>query len=162
MAATNAHRSVYLNDHLAGSTAALELMVHLSTVYADTPVGRFAKELHADVLVDRLELERLSEQLGVKPSEFRKASAWVVEKFTRLKLRIDDPSSGNLQLLESLEALSLGIEGKRLLWMAFAAAAETTPSLRIADFIALRTRAEEQRGRVELHRRAAAAAVLAG
>jgi hypothetical protein len=35
-----------------------------------------------------------------------------------LKLGIDDPPSGLLLLFESLEALSLGIEGKRSLWIA--------------------------------------------
>jgi hypothetical protein len=48
---------------------------------------------------------------------------------TELKLRFDDPNAGPLRLFESLEALSLGIEGKRSLWIALTAAAENTPAL---------------------------------
>ena len=46
-----------------------------------------------------------------------------------VKLRLDDPSGGALHRLEALEAVSVGIEGKRLLWRALAAAAEGTPGL---------------------------------
>ena len=45
--------------------------------------------------------------------------------------------------------LSLGIEGKRSSWIALAATAQTTPSLRIGDYDRLQQRAQEQRNRVE-------------
>jgi hypothetical protein len=63
-------------------------------------------------------------------------------------------------LLESLEALSLGIEGKRVLWLALSAAAEVTSGLRIADYERLQDRAEEQRNRVEERRLEVAKAAL--
>ena len=78
-----------------------------------------------------------------------KHQAWLAEKFTQLKLRFDDPKAGALLLFESLEALSLGIEGKRSLWIALSAASETVPSLRIADYDRLQQRAQDQRDRVE-------------
>lgn len=46
--------------------------------------------------------------LNIDQSRMRKASAWLAEKFTELKLRFDDPKAGALLLFESLEALSLG------------------------------------------------------
>jgi hypothetical protein len=73
----------------------------------------------------------------------------LAEKFTELKLRFDDPNASVLLLFESLEALSLGIDGKRSLWIALAATSETTPSLPIADYDRLQKRAQEQRDRVE-------------
>src|SRR6185295_14135214 len=89
------------------------------------------------------------ELLNIGESRTRKASAWMTEKMTELKLHFDDPKAGPLRLFESLEALSLGIEGKRSLWIALMAAAEKAPSLRILDYERLKQRAQEQRDRVE-------------
>lgn len=141
--------ATYLNDHLAGSVVAVELMENLETVYAGQPIADFIAKLRADIEVDIRELEDLMGQLQVSESRTRKASAWLTEKFTQLKLRLDDPAHGDLRLFESLEALSLGIEGKRSLWLALSAAAELSPQLRIADYQRLQQRAEEQRARVE-------------
>ena len=124
-------------------------MENLETVYAGRPIADFIAKLRADIEVDILELEDLMGQLQISESRTRKASAWLTEKFTQLKLRLDDPAHGDLRLFESLEALSLGIEGKRSLWLALSAAAELSPQLRIADYQRLQQRAEEQRARVE-------------
>jgi hypothetical protein len=66
----------------------------------------------------RDELQGLMKHLDIGESRTRKASAWMAEKMTELKLRFDDFRGGPLQLFEALEALSLGIEGKRSLWKA--------------------------------------------
>lgn len=143
------HLATYLNDHLAGSVVALELLDHLKSTHADTSLSDFFRQLCADITADRDELERLMDALHISQSRTRKASAWVAEKMTELKLRLDDSQSGPLFLFESLEALSLGIEGKRSLWVALIAAAEKSPALRIVDYERLKQRAEEQRARVE-------------
>src|SRR5579884_562114 len=139
------HVATYLNDHLAGSEVALELLEHLEQARAGTPVGRFAAELRAEIMADRRELEALMGRLQVGVSRLRKATAWVSEKAARLKLRLDDPSAGPFRLLEILDAVSIGIEGKRLLWLALAAAGERAPDLRGPDYARLQERAEEQR-----------------
>jgi len=148
----NDHIATYLNDHLAGAVVAVELMENLEGVYAGEPIADFIANLRADVEADRKELEEIMSRLEISESRTRKASAWFTEKFTQLKLRLDDPAHGVLRLFESLEALSLGIEGKRSLWLALSAAAEVSPQLRIADYQRLRQRAEEQRDRVEKKR----------
>ena len=154
--ATNKHLATYLNDHLAGSTAGLEMLKHISTVYADSDVGPLASQLHSDVSADQQELERIMSELNIAQSGTRKLAGWIGEKFAQLKIRIDDPGNSGLHLLETLEAMSLGIEGKRLLWIALESAAEAMPQLRLADYVELRRRAEEQRGRVDERRRAVA------
>ena len=148
----NDHIATYLNDHLAGSVVAIELMENMEAVYEGKPIALFIAKLRVDVEADRQELERLMSRLEVSESRTRKASAWLTEKFTQLKLRLDDPTHGDLRLFESLEALSLGIEGKRSLWRALSAAAEDSPQLKIADYARLIQRAEDQRGRVETKR----------
>ena len=151
---------IYLNDHLAGSLVALELLQHLERAYSGRPVGRFAADLRADIENDRRELQRLMSQLNVTESRARQATAWVAEKMTLVKLRLDDWAGGEFRLFEALEALSLGIEGKRSLWVALAGAAESVPALRLLDYEKLVKRALEQRERVEARRLETAAAVL--
>jgi hypothetical protein len=145
----NDHLTTYLNDHLAGSVVAIELMKNIEAIYADTPVADFIAELRDDVEEDRKELEAIMSFLQISGSRSRKASAWLVEKFTQLKLRLDDPTQGDFRLFESLEALSLGIEGKKSLWLALSAAAEVSPELRIAAYEQLKQRADDQRKRVD-------------
>jgi predicted nuclease with TOPRIM domain len=141
--------ATYLNDHLAGSVAAVELLEHLEETHAGTDVGRFLAELRAEVEADREELNALMARLAIDESVMRKTTAWLAGKLTDLKLRLDDSEGGELRLFESLEALSLGIEGKRLLWIAMAAAAKDAPKLRLIDYERLAQRAEGQRNRVE-------------
>jgi hypothetical protein len=156
------HLGTYLNDHLAGATAALELMDHLVESHAGTDLGRFVADLRTDIADDREELEDLVWQLEVRQSRTRQMSAWLAGKIADLKLRLDDRHGGAFRLFEALEALSIGIEGKRLLWRALAALAGEEPVLRILDYGRLIARAEEQRSRVEELRLRAAAEALTG
>lgn len=146
------HIATYLNDHLAGATAAVELLEHLKAAHSESGVGEAAAELLVDIEADRQELRELMGRLEVDESRARKASAWLAGKVTELKLRLDERAGGDLHLFEALEVLSLGIEGKHGLWRALAAAAEGAPSLRVADYGRLALRAVEQRGRVEAMR----------
>jgi hypothetical protein len=123
-------------------------------------LAAFLAELRTDIVADREALEALMKQLQVTESRTRKGTAWLSEKVTQLKLRLDDPSGGPLRLFEALEAVAIGIEGKRALWRALAAAAEGTPELRVVDYKRLEQRAEEQRQRVEVRRLEAAKLAL--
>jgi hypothetical protein len=154
------HLATYLNDHLAGSVTLLEMLAHLASAYAGSDVERFARELRNEVIADREELEGLMTKWGVGQSPPRKASAWLAEKFAEVKLRMDDPAGGALHLLEAIEAVSLGVEGKRSLWRSLAAAAEEDGNLK-ADYERLLRRAEDQRDRIEGVRLESAKAALA-
>jgi hypothetical protein len=153
--------AIYLNDHLAGSIVAIELLQHLERAYSGKPVQHFAAELRADIEIDRRELQRFMRSLGVAESRARQATAWVAEKMTMIKLRLDDRAGGDFRLFEALEALSLGIEGKRGLWLALGDTARSAPSLGQLDYAALADRATEQRRRVEALRLDAARTALA-
>ena len=154
------HIATYLNDHLAGSTAALELLEHLQESHRGTPLETSLAQLRADITADREELKTLMARLSIDESSVRKASAWLAGQVTELKLRLDDSAGGPLRLLEALEALSLGIEGKRGLWLALSSAAESAPALRLVDYGVLISRAEDQRSRAEAMRLEAARAAL--
>ena len=144
--------TIYLNDHLAGSVGALELVDHLIETYRGKPLEQFFKDLRDEIDADQSTLEKLIEILGAKESAMRKAGAWVAEKLSRAKIRLSDSQEGQMGLLHALEGLVLGITGKRGLWDALAAAAETMPELRELDYARLENRAIEQRDRIEAKR----------
>jgi hypothetical protein len=159
---TNQYLATYLIDHLAGSVAAIELLEDLEAVYADTALASFFAELKTDIEADRQELQALMNRLQIVESQARMVIAWLTEKCVELKLRLDDSSRGPLRLLESLEAVGLGIQGKLGMWHALSAAALDFPPLqRLADYERLAQRAEEQRRRVEVVRLESAKAAFA-
>lgn len=151
------HLGVYLNDHLAGSAAALELLAELGSVEG---LEEWAARLQSDVAEDRHQLEQLMRKADVTQSATRQAVAWITEKLAELKTRVDDRGDGALQRLELIEGLALGIDGKRALWTALNAAADRVPALRGVDYARLIERAEEQRRAVEVRRLEAAADAL--
>jgi hypothetical protein len=155
--------ALYLNDHLAGAVAAIDLLATLETLLPDPAERQAIKALHDEVAEDRDELEALMTALGVARSLTRRAGGWVAAKLAELKLVVDDPRASGLRVFEMLEGVALGIDGKRALWAALAAAA-TTPALKRADYSRLLARADRQRAAVEPLRLAAArrALLLAG
>ena len=144
----------YLNDHLGGSVGALEMLGDMIDTQKGKPLEGFLETLRDDIEADQNELKRLMKNLGIDESAIKKTGAWVAEKFSRAKLRIGDSGEPNLQLLQSLESLSLGITGKQSLWRMLGATAESTPRLRAFDFARLRsTRGPTSVQRVETQAR---------
>jgi hypothetical protein len=155
------HLAIYLNDHLAGAGAALELLTHIEEGHPGTAAAQLAAELRPEITADSQVLHDLMRRAGIAESRPRQAAAWVTEKIAELKVRLDDRADGSLSLFESLEALSLGIEGKQALWGALASAAVAAPALQETDYARLKMRAEDQRRRVEKQRLDAARSALA-
>jgi hypothetical protein len=152
----NEHLGTYLNDHLAGATAALELMQHLEKVQVDTAMKSFLAELRREVTEEREELVALMHRLQIEQSPTRKAMGWFAEKMARLKLQLDDATGGELRLFEALEFLVIGLEGKRALWEALAAVAEEQPELQGTNYTGLIQHSKAQHRRAEELRREAA------
>jgi hypothetical protein len=157
---SNQTLTTYLNDHLAGSVIALELLEHLAALHRGSEREKLFLTLHNEVEQDQKVLQQLLEGLGAKESRVRKAAAWLTEKLGRAKLRLDDPGSGELQVLEALETLGLGILGKLALWRGLSLAADGVPQLRTLDFARLERRALDQHGLVEAERLEAARLAL--
>ena len=145
----NESLATYLNDHLAGSVVALELLDHLEKDRAKTEQTSLLAGVHADIEADRQALEAFMARRGIAVSTPRKATGWLVEKLSEIKLHLDDAGDGALRRLEALETISLGIAGKAALWDALAAAAEAAPELNGLDYARLGQRAVTQRAVVE-------------
>jgi hypothetical protein len=152
--------ATYLNDHLAGSVVALELLDHLEEDGAGTAEASTLAGVRADIEADQQELEAFMTQLGISVSAPRKATGWLVEKLSEIKLHLDDAGDGALRRLEALETISLGIAGKQALWHALAAAVGDAPELNGLDYARLGQRAETQRAVMESLRLHAAKAAL--
>jgi hypothetical protein len=153
------HLAAYLNDHMAGSVAGLELVRYLENGDFGARVVEVATTLRRDIAADRQLLAELMRQVGAEENHQRQATVWLGEKLAELKARWDDPTDGSLRLLEIAEALALGIDGKEALWQALASLPAGDPPL-TADFARLVQRARDQRRRIETIRVMAARSAL--
>jgi len=138
--------SIYLNDHLAGSVGALELVDHMISTSTDEALERFLRDLRGDIQADQEVLRRVMGMLGIEESGVRKAVAWVMEKAGRAKL----PFAGarEIDLVQALEGLLLGITGKKSLWHSLAKVQDVARRLEGIDLANLEQRAENQCERV--------------
>ena len=150
----------YLNDHLAGSVSALELLDHLIKSHADEPLAKFLQELRADIEADQNVLKKIVQRFNANESAIRKAGAWLVEKIARIKLAAAGQKKWQIGLVQALEVLVLGVTGKQLLWRALNAAIGSSPLLRGIDLTKLEERAIEQIERLETQRLEVAREVL--
>lgn len=85
--------------------------------------------MREDILVDRAELDALIGRVGGSTGTGRAAVGWLVEKAARLKLRMDDAAEGDFRLLEAVELVAVGIDGKRALLLALAEVPKASPRL---------------------------------
>ena len=154
--ASNELLGVYLNDHLAGSAAGLELAEKLRDNNHGTELGRVMATLHHDIEQDRSALEELMARLDVTRHPVKEAAGWALERLSRLRLNPLLTGSADLTRLLETEALSLGIEGKQLMWVALKEAAAHDERLADTDYDRLIERASTQRRTLEPHRQAAA------
>jgi hypothetical protein len=144
--------STYLNDHLAGSTVGVNLARRLAGEQ------HTMHELAAEIVQDRQTLLALMERLGVRVDRVKVALAKAAEQASRVKLGADRP----LNRLETLETLSLGVEGKLAMWEALKRSRAGVPDVAAFDLDALIARARTQRERLEGERMRAAAASFGG
>jgi hypothetical protein len=154
--------SIYLNDHLAGSTSGLELAkrtrgANQGTEYAE-PLERVASQIEED----RDALIRLMDSLEIKRDHLKVAAGWVAEKLGRLKPNGQLTGYSPLSRLIELEGLVVGITGKQSLWDALLEVSDKDARLDAEELRRLSTRAQEQRDEVwNLRQRAARGAFSA-
>ena len=143
--------AIYLNDHLAGATAGVELARRLRASNRDEPFAQALEDLCAEIETDYSSLESAMERLGVPRGKLKPAAAWAGEKLGRLKPNGQARGYSPLSRVLELEILTIGITGKLRLW----AALDRSRGDQGIDFKRLAERARQQRDKVEeLHREA--------
>jgi hypothetical protein len=156
--ATDRLLAIYLNDHFAAAAAARARCRAAAASNRGTPTGDFLGRLLGEIDEDAETLRRVMGNVGLAPSKPKLGAALAVERIGRLKLNGQLTGYSPLSRLVELEALLLGVEGKRRLWLALGEIEDGR--LGEFDFAALAQRAEAQRDGLEEHRLAAAATAL--
>ncbi len=153
--------AIYLNDHLAGATAGVNLARRAAGNNRSTDYGEELEAIANEIEEDRAALLELMERLSVGEDRLKVALAWGAEKAARLKPNGQLLGYSPLSRLEELEALALGVTGKLGLWEALRRTHGSDPRLRDVDLEALVTRARSQRRTLERLRASAADEALA-
>jgi hypothetical protein len=152
--------AIYFNDHLGASTTGLELAKRIRGENEGTELGTFMERLVEEIAEDRRTLQEFMDLIDAGADRLKVAGGWITEKLGRLKLNGQLIGYSPLSRLVELEALSLGIEGKRVMWVTLL---ETQPERFGAEPLReLIARAERQRDGLEEHRRRAAREAIEG
>ncbi|MFK0045952.1 hypothetical protein ACIQU4_17865 [Streptomyces sp. NPDC090741] len=152
---------LYLNDHLAGSSAGLELLNRAAKAHDGRPLGPQLERLAREVEQDRESLKEIMGSLEVPVRRSRAALGWLGEKAGRLKLNRRLFLRSPLSDVIELEAMRLGVEGKRSCWRSLRSLADGDDRLDKAQLAWLLDRAEEQAETLERLRTMCALRVFA-
>jgi hypothetical protein len=151
MTTASKYLATYLNDHLGGATAGVELVRRAARENEGSELGAFLSDLAKEIEADREALEAIMGELGVKADRAKVAAGWAAEKVGRLKPNAQLRGYSPLSPLVELEGLLVGIQGKIGMWRALAEIADAV-GLDRARLQELAARAESQQADVERHR----------
>ena len=112
----DARLRIYLNDHLAGSTAGIELARRCQRENKEILVGVRLARLLPELEAERAALLDYLGRVGGRVDRFKRGAAWMAEKVARLKLNGNLIGYSDLSRVEELEALLLGVRARLGLW----------------------------------------------
>ena len=151
-----------MQDHLAGSTAGLELARRTRGANEGTEYGPPLAKIADEIEADRRQLQGIMEDLDFGGDAIKNAAAWGLERVGRLKMNGQLTGYSPLSRLVELEGLLTGITGKRALWVSLLQVAPSEPRLDADRLERLRDRADAQRATVEELREKAAREAFGG
>jgi hypothetical protein len=151
---------IYLNDHLAGATAGLELARRVAGARQVPATGPELQRFAEEAAEDRAALLRIMGTLGVPVRSYKVWAAWAGEKAGRLKPNGRLTTRSPLSNLVELEILLLGVEGKATGWRTVRALADRDGRLDAAELDELLSRARRQADFLEEARVRAAQQVI--
>jgi hypothetical protein len=140
---------IYLNDHLAGSKAGVELAARLVDSHRGTEAEAVLERVRAEIAEDRQVLLQIMRALGVPTSRYKVIGGWLAEKVGRVKANGRLFGRSPLSSVLELETMELGVHGKAAGWRALRAVAEHDDRLDPARFDELLARARWQADALE-------------
>ena len=140
---------IYLNDHLAGATAGLELADRTERAHQSRAENDDLRRIANEISQDRAALLEIMAALGIAVRGYKTTAAWIGEKAARLKLNGRIRSRSPLSDLEELEMLRLGVEGKAAGWRTLRLLADSDQRLDAARLDDLISQAQSQANRLE-------------
>jgi hypothetical protein len=135
---------IYLNDHLAGATAGLELARRVAGARQVPATGPELQRFADELAEDRAALLRIMGTLGVPVRSYKVWAAWAGEKAGRLKPNGHLTARSPLSSLVELEMLRLGVEGKAAGWRTVRVLADRDGRLDAGELDELLSRARRQ------------------
>ena len=142
--------ATYLRDHLAGADTAIQIVHRLREVYQGRPEGALFDSLFEQFREDRGVVEEILAQLGYSPRSLKRAAG----RATGSALgKVAGGEPGDLSLFRTLEALAIGVQGKRCLWRAAQALVASPHPAGRRSLVELEADAVQQWEAIERHRR---------
>ncbi|MFE1251257.1 hypothetical protein [Streptomyces sp. NPDC058735] len=151
---------IYLNDHLTGATAATARARSVLRGCRDTPLAGALAPVVAEIAEDRASLLGILRRLDVPVRRYKVYAGRAAEQVGRLKGNGNMIRRSPLSTLWDLEALRLGVEGKRAGWQTLRELAATDTRLDAGQLDELLARARRQRDTLEDLRREQAGVVF--
>lgn len=151
---------IYLNDHLMGAAAGLELFRRAAAAHRGTPTGDELERLTVEVEQDRAALVAMAERLRVPVRRYKLVAGWAAEKAGRLKPNGHLLTRAPLSDLVELEGLRVGVQAKEAGWLSLRAVADRYPALDAEELDRLAERARAQAAALERLRTPCAEKVL--
>ena len=145
---------VYLNDHLAGAMLGSDLAEQIHARNQGTTLGKLMASLAPQIEEDRQTLISLMDRLDSAQNPVKQATTWMAEKVSRAKFSGLTSGEPELAGFMALEALALGVQGKKSLWLALkeVRGQYAPPSINLDELI---ERAQAQSDALEVERLAA-------
>ncbi|KPH99994.1 hypothetical protein OV450_0842 [Actinobacteria bacterium OV450] len=162
--ASDPHRllGIYLNDHLTGAGSGISLLKRLARAHRDSDAGPRLALLIEEVTEDRDSLREIMTSLDVPVNHVRGLLGVAAAQAGRLKGNGRILTRSPLSDVLELEAIRMGVEGKKELWRTLHTLAHTEPRLDAEAMARLLARAERQAGALESLRLAAVDRALRG
>jgi hypothetical protein len=134
----------YLNNHLSGAAAELELARRAASSFRGSPEERFFREYLGQLEEDRELMRQLLRASGHQDG-LQRFGRWAMEAV--VVTRMADAATAGLSRLLQVEGALIGAFGRQKLWEVLERGLSTPPGE--LDFPALRERAERQSAHLE-------------
>jgi hypothetical protein len=142
--------ATYLRDHLAGADTAIQMVRGLRNVYRGGPEGSLFEFLHEQFCEDRGAVEGILAELGYTSRSVKRLAGRATGNALGT---VAGGAPGDLSLFRTLEALAIGVQGKRCLWRAAQALVGLPHPPGRRSFAELEADAVRQWETIERHRR---------
>lgn len=147
----------YLHDHLGGSDAAIRVVQRLGSTHDGTD-GTLFRRLLREFEEDRSVVRTLLTELGASGRSLKRVPGFA--SGTVLSVMAGG-APGDLSLLRTLEALAIGVQGKRCMWRALQNLRWVPSMGHGMNFVELEAKAVRQWEAIEERRRALVERTLA-
>jgi hypothetical protein len=141
----------YLHDHLGGADMAIRVVHHLGSTHAGIDIGTLFRRLSREFDEDRSVVRTLLMQLGASGPSIKRAAGFASGAVLSVTA---GGEPGDLSLLRTLEALAIGVQGKRCLWRALQNLRTVPSTVGGMTFVELEAKAVRQWEAIEEYRHA--------